>query len=111
VLLTALLCPAQGLVAVDEDTVKVKCRSEDAALVKSSLSDAAQQYEKLTGKKVNLSVDMEDFLQCSGGVVLSALEDRILANNTLEARLQMAYDAALPKIRTTLFGAATQEIM
>lgn len=74
-------------------------------MVKSSLSDASQQYEKLVGKKVNLSVDTEEFLQCAGGIVLSALEGRILANNTLEARLQMAYDAALPKVRTTLFGA------
>lgn len=40
----------------------------------------------------------------SGGVVLSAQEGRIVCSNTLDQRLQLAYEQLLPEIRKTLFG-------
>jgi len=43
------------------------------------------------------------YIFSAGGVYLSALEDRILCDNTLETRLHLVFDAALPKIRASLF--------
>jgi len=107
---------------MDEPEVAIKCRAEDVNLVRSSLSSVEEEYKKLTGKSVKLSISPEhitgyvSWLQMvyifdwrssnssAGGVILSALGDRILCNNTLEARLQLAVEAALPKIRSKLFA-------
>lgn len=40
----------------------------------------------------------------SGGVVLSALQGKILCNNTFEQRLALASEGLLPEIRGILFG-------
>lgn len=92
---------------IDEDEVAVKCRAEDTDTVKSLLPEVAKQYKALLpAKTVKLSVSSEK-IQCSGGVILSALEDRILCNNTLDTRLHFAFEAALPKVRYILFADAS----
>jgi V-type H+-transporting ATPase subunit E len=45
-------------------------------------------------------------LDSSGGILISAKGGRILCNNTLEQRLALAYEALLPAIRISLFGAS-----
>lgn len=38
-----------------------------------------------------------------GGVQLRAQKDRIICNNTLDERLELCYQEALPEIRSILF--------
>ena len=40
-----------------------------------------------------------------GGVILSTLDGRIMCDNTLTTRLDLAFDAMAPIVRDTLFGA------
>lgn len=40
---------------------------------------------------------------CMGGVVLHARKGRIVCSNTLDDRLQLVYQEAIPEIRRTLF--------
>ena len=44
------------------------------------------------------------FILSAGGVVLSSLQGKIVCNNTLDVRLQYAYDHAIPEVREKLFA-------
>ena len=44
-------------------------------------------------------------LSCSvGGVVVTSTDGRVVCNNTLDARLEIAYQQNLPAVRAVLFG-------
>eukprot|EP01125_Pyxidicula_operculata_P012587 TRINITY_DN4139_c0_g1_i4.p2 TRINITY_DN4139_c0_g1~~TRINITY_DN4139_c0_g1_i4.p2 ORF type:complete len:245 (+),score=59.69 TRINITY_DN4139_c0_g1_i4:44-736(+) len=106
----------QGINKLREHTVEVQCRTEDVALTKEAIKDAIVEYEKHTGVKPTINLSEKHHLPpapenagpkalttCAGGVVLSALNGRIICNNTLDVRLQYAYEAAVPEIRNKLF--------
>jgi len=103
----------QGLTRLKEPSVSVVCRNEDKDLVRSILASAAEEYKKL-GRDIVLTMDERRYLppppsdqnkgeSCSGGVILNAGEGRIICKNTLDARLALAFEATLPKVRSTLF--------
>lgn len=98
----------QGLVSLDETDIVVRVRAEDVELAQKVLPGAIAEYKEkyLTDKnrKVQVSVDTQHHVKCSGGVVLTALEGRIICNNTLDMRLVYAYEVSLPRLRHTLFG-------
>lgn len=98
----------QGLVILGETEVSLQARQEDLDLVQAVMNDAKSQYEARTGNRVDLSLNnkrnLPSYPDCSGGVVLSAQHGRIVCNNTLDARLKMAYDVSIPRIRYTLFN-------
>jgi V-type H+-transporting ATPase subunit E len=107
----------QSLVRLDETDVVVLIREEDKALAESVLQESIAQFKKLTGKKdVKVVLDTENFLPpsrehsgadgefCSGGVILTGNNGKIICNNTLDVRLSMAVEGLLPKIRETVFG-------
>jgi len=108
----------QACLKMRENELLVRCREVDQALVKSVLEPAASEYKKLTNSNVNLRIDTAHFLAppptkdtdlslteryCSGGIVLSAKEGRILCNNTLDQRLNLSFDAKIPELRRLLF--------
>jgi vacuolar-type H+-ATPase subunit E/Vma4 len=43
------------------------------------------------------------FLFSAGGVLLSAQDEKIVCDNTLDQRLSLAFDSLLPEIRRTIF--------
>eukprot|EP01120_Amphizonella_sp_Union-15-10_P003250 TRINITY_DN13676_c0_g1_i1.p1 TRINITY_DN13676_c0_g1~~TRINITY_DN13676_c0_g1_i1.p1 ORF type:complete len:231 (-),score=61.64 TRINITY_DN13676_c0_g1_i1:66-758(-) len=106
----------QGLTKMNEPSVEVRVRPEDKELVESVLPTVAHSYKEGTGFDVKLSIDSRVTLPsgaeistdplktCAGGVQLSARGGRILLNNTLDQRLEIAYDISLPEIRRLLFG-------
>lgn len=59
-------------------------------------------------KPPQVSLDTKSFLkpppQCAGGVRMHALGGRIVCNNTLDARLAIAYEQNLPSLRRRMFG-------
>jgi len=106
----------QALRKIEETDVEVRCREEDNRIVQEAIPIAASEFEKITNIKVTLKLDTKHPLPpspknaapkalntCAGGIVLSARGGRILCNNTLDARLQNAFDIATPKIRNILF--------
>ena len=46
----------------------------------------------------------EESNTCFGGVVMTNEDGLIVCKNTLDARLELAYQQLLPKIRTTLYS-------
>lgn len=106
-----------------EAEVHVRCRKSDLQLVQSVADQAASEYKALMKKEVmlfkdrdvplKLTVESTKFLpeydenegaeSCMGGVMLHAKKGRIVCSNTLDERLSLVYQEAIPEIRKTLF--------
>ena len=106
----------QALVKIEESAVQINCRKCDVDVVKSAIPSSVEAYKKLTGETVKVTIDETLFLlgpkgtvqkgqqYCSGGVVLTGLVGRIVCDNTLDQRLELAFEGLLPQVRGTLFG-------
>ncbi|EOY24812.1 hypothetical protein QUC31_008963 [Theobroma cacao] len=108
----------QSLVRLKEPAVLLRCRKDDVHLVESVLDSAKEEY----ASKVNVHPP-EIFIDhvhlppgpshhnahgpfCSGGVVLASRDGKIVCENTLDARLDVAFRKKLPEIRKWLFSQA-----
>ncbi|CEP03714.1 unnamed protein product (mitochondrion) [Plasmodiophora brassicae] len=106
-LLIALI--VQGLVRLREDHVVIRCRNEDAAIVKKCLPKATSFYSDIVkrdvGKphNVTLELDTNGLVGIAGGVELLAQNNKILLSNTLNSRLSLCFDDLKPVIRSVLF--------
>ena len=117
----------EGAMKMDEPLVTVRCRKADASAVRGLLAQAQRQ---VNGKRAALkqqdaskgqgltttfdvSIKMADGpkavlpaegpFACSGGVVLVARGGRIVCDNTLDERLNLAFQGLLPVVNHTLF--------
>lgn len=103
----------QGLIKIEEMDVIVHCREEDVATTNSVLKAAVNEYveimERESGIKlspnVTLNKDPAKNVPASsfGGVTLTALNGKIVCDNTMAARLELVYEELLPSIRAILF--------
>jgi len=106
----------QGLIKIEELEVVVFCRKDDVATVKKVLPAAVKEYvdiiEKESGitlpPKVTVNDDRARDLPDSshGGVKLTALNNRIVCDNTMGSRLTLVYEELMPSIREILFPEA-----
>lgn len=107
----------QSLLRLKEPAVLLRCREADLGLVESVLESAADEYAgKANVSPPEIIVDTQVFLPpspthhnahgpfCSGGVVLASRDGKIVFENTLDARLDVAFRKKLPEIRKRLFG-------
>ncbi|KAK3696034.1 V-ATPase V1 sector subunit E [Vermiconidia calcicola] len=97
----------EGLYALNEKKVSVRCRKKDDGAVKKARDSAREEYKKnMKGKDVEIVVDEKDRLPegSSGGVYILNGTGKIDINNTFEERLKLLETDALPYVRTTLFG-------
>ncbi|KAJ2156524.1 V-ATPase V1 sector subunit E [Coemansia sp. RSA 552] len=99
------LC-AQAFFQLNDAKVNVRVRKDDIALVRTAAPKAAEQYRDKTGREITISIIDQEPLPDSvlGGVRVSALNDRISVDNTLQARLDLSADGMLPQLRNVLFG-------
>jgi V-type H+-transporting ATPase subunit E len=98
----------QGLVSLDEKDIVVRVRVEDVELAQKLVPGLIEEFKTKwlsdKARKFSVTVDTQHHVKCSGGAVISALEGRIICNNTLDMRLVYAYEVSLPRLRHTLFG-------
>lgn len=96
----------EGVLALLEPKVTVKVREADVSLAKEAAQDAAKEYEAKSKTSVEISVDEKEFLNKDslGGVIVTNGSGKIEVNNTLEERLKILSEEALPGIRLELFG-------
>ena len=123
-LLKKLIC--QGLIKLMEAEVTIVCRKSDLKLVQSVLVEATSLYKSIMRDQVKmlggqeppceLKIDENNWLpeyseseggkaeaSCVGGVRLHARAGRIVCSNTLDERLELCYQEAIPQIRKLLF--------
>lgn len=112
----------QALHKLREPTALVRVRQSDLMLAKEILDPARKQFAASYGTEApTLTLDQRDFLPpppakttsdddegvtCSGGVVVTSADGRVVVSNTLDQRVHIAYEANLPDIRGKLFGVA-----
>lgn len=96
----------EALYALHEDTVTLKVRETDVALAKEVAADAAKKFEESSKFPVLITVDESNFLDAAlaGGVIASNKTGKIAVDNTLEERLKLLSQEALPGVRLELFG-------
>lgn len=99
----------EGLLALLEDEVTLKVREEDLSLAKEVIDEVAKSFEEKTKYPVKINVDESDFLSkdCAGGVIVINKSGKIEVNNTLDERLKLLSEEALPGLRLELFGIST----
>lgn len=100
----------EGLIKIEEEVVEVQTRPEDKTVVAGVLNEAVAEYRKLmatAGHKVNPQVKISPLSlnpkASTGGVVLTALEGRIVLDQTVNERLNIAYMGIMPAVRYGLF--------
>ena len=107
----------QALIKLSEPKVNVNVRKADLALAKKVIPGVVESYQTKTRSQVVVNLDEKRFLppspeeagenapSCCGGVVVSARKGKIMCSNTLDTRLEIAYEALLPDIRERMFDA------
>ena len=112
---------AQGLMTLMENNVTIQVRKDDLPIARRELDEAVRLFQdtmKVSSgvtPTINVAIDDKEFLppaavagkegaSCAGGVLLSARNGQILCRNTLDHRLELAFDALKPTLRGTLFG-------
>jgi len=108
----------QGLISLMEKEVNVRCRPQDTTLVESILDDAGREFtEHLKGEtgfefqvkvKLDTHTQLKETQSKLGGVILTAQYGTILCHNTIDARLDLAFQDSLPDLRRILFPEAEQ---
>eukprot|EP00002_Diphylleia_rotans_P005738 TRINITY_DN1490_c0_g1_i1.p1 TRINITY_DN1490_c0_g1~~TRINITY_DN1490_c0_g1_i1.p1 ORF type:complete len:222 (-),score=69.93 TRINITY_DN1490_c0_g1_i1:350-1015(-) len=93
----------QALVVLDETTVIVSYRAQDASFIQACAEEAIDTYNKKHGKKVTFTLDPKH-ITCFGGAIIASKDNRIRVDNTLDTRLRLTYENSLPATRQTLFG-------
>ncbi|THY35227.1 vacuolar ATP synthase subunit E [Aureobasidium pullulans] len=97
----------EGLYALNESKISVRCRSKDDHVVRKAADAAQAEYkEKMNGRETDIKIDDKNKLpeETSGGVTIVNSTGRIDINNTFEERLRLLQSEALPSVRATLFG-------
>lgn len=103
----------QGLVKLLDADVNLVVKKEDADLVRGVIDEAKSEFEsmmaaqtiKFKNLKVNITVDEKYFLPdyIIGGVMITAMKSKIRVDNTLDKRLELLKQSAIPEIRKILF--------
>ncbi|XP_012439700.1 V-type proton ATPase subunit E [Gossypium raimondii] len=106
----------QSLVRLKEPAILLRCRKDDVPLVESVLDSAKEEYaSKVNVHPPEIFIDNVNLPPapshhnahgpfCSGGVVIASRDGKIVCENTLDARLDVAFNKKLPEIRKWLFG-------
>ncbi|ODV82902.1 hypothetical protein CANARDRAFT_30470 [[Candida] arabinofermentans NRRL YB-2248] len=104
VILTGLI--EEGLLALMEKSVTVKVRETDVKIAKECAIEAAKNFEEKAKFPVEITVSDSDFLSkdSAGGCIIVNGTGKIDVNNTLEERLTLLSETALPAVRLELFG-------
>jgi len=103
----------QCLIKIEENDTVIYCRKEDAATVKKVLPDAVKEYIEIMKREssvtlspnvtMNTEADKDLAESTHGGILMTALNGKIVCDNTMSSRLQLVYEELLPSIRAILF--------
>eukprot|EP01057_Protomagalhaensia_wolfi_P000535 Protomagalhaensia_wolfi_Nauph_80__534@NODE_12_length_5322_cov_729_645845_g9_i0_p4_GENE_NODE_12_length_5322_cov_729_645845_g9_i0NODE_12_length_5322_cov_729_645845_g9_i0_p4_ORF_typecomplete_len232_score69_32vATPsynt_E/PF01991_18/9_5e59DUF885/PF05960_11/0_051DUF4886/PF16227_5/0_025DUF4886/PF16227_5/1_4e03Par3_HAL_N_term/PF12053_8/6_2e03Par3_HAL_N_term/PF12053_8/0_34ATPsynt_B/PF00430_18/52ATPsynt_B/PF00430_18/0_2DUF4570/PF15134_6/0_22DUF4570/PF15134_6/4_1e02Prominin/PF05478_11/0_97DUF1283/PF06932_11 len=116
-LLTDLI--VQAMVRLLENEVMVVCRKEDEVLIQDCMTQAEKKYKQIVQEagvqascKAHLNTRrylpagnavVEGEKTCSGGVILTSMDGKIVCDNTLDARLDLVVQECLPQLRKILY--------
>jgi len=96
----------EGLFALTEDSVQVRCRKKDTGAVRKAIEQVAREYKEKAGQGVTITVDEKEPIpdDSHGGISIVGTGGKITINNTLEERLRLVQQDSLPAVRASVFG-------
>ncbi|KAK3330995.1 vacuolar ATP synthase subunit E-like protein [Apodospora peruviana] len=96
----------EGFYIMNEPDLQIRARKADYDLVKKAIESASKEYKEAVGKNTVAEIDEENPLPegSAGGVSIVGGDGKIDINNTLEERLNLLRESALPAMRDALFG-------
>ncbi|CDK29416.1 unnamed protein product [Kuraishia capsulata CBS 1993] len=99
----------EAVLSLLEKSVTVRVRKADLELAKSAAEEALKNFEEKAKFSATITFDETNFLdpEIAGGVVVINGTGKIEVNNTLEERLKLLSEGALPAVRLELFGPST----
>ena len=107
-----------------EGTVYIRCREADVGLIEEIQDDAISQYREMIVSQVKRfegkspedipcqiiidskyleSIEDNEVTGCIGGFKMFAKKGRIVLSQTLDDRIELGFQAAIPSIRYMLF--------
>lgn len=94
------------LYSLMETSITIQVRKVDVSVTEEAAKVAIENFSKKSGLSVEYSIDETNFLNkdLAGGVVISNSSGRISTNNTLDERLKLLSETALPAIKLEMFG-------
>lgn len=94
------------LYSLMEPSVIIRVRKADVAVTKEAAAAAVENFSKKAGFSVDFSVDETNFLSkdVAGGVIVVNGSGKISIDNTLDERLKLLSETALPAIKLEMFG-------
>ena len=114
----------QGLIKMMEQTLYIRCRKSDVSIIESVQANAIKRYRELIVKEVKRfqsmkpndipckiiidstyldSVDDNEQTGILGGFKIYARKGRIVCSQTIDDRIDLCFQAAIPAIRYMLF--------
>ncbi|KAK0723919.1 ATPase, V1/A1 complex, subunit E [Apiosordaria backusii] len=96
----------EGFYLMNEPELQIRARKADYEVVRAAIEKAEGEYKEKTGREVEATIDEENAVAegSAGGVVIVGGNGKIDIDNTLEARLDLLKESALPAMRKALFG-------
>lgn len=94
----------ESLLILHENKVQVITRSNDVQIVQGVVDEALKKYKDVTGRESKVDVSEGLPKDSAGGIIVSARNNTIRLDNTLEQRLRLLEEKMLPEIRLNLFG-------
>ncbi|MCJ1311225.1 V-ATPase V1 sector subunit E [Agyrium rufum] len=96
----------EGVYALSEKKLAIRAREKDYDVAKKAIEGATKEYKDTMAKEVEIELDEKNPLpeDSYGGVSIIGGGGKIDINNSLEERLKILEEDALPMVRTKLFG-------
>ncbi|EIF49343.1 vacuolar atp synthase subunit e [Brettanomyces bruxellensis AWRI1499] len=99
----------EGLLQLMEPAVTLRVRKADVSVTKKAADQAEKKFKDVSGRDVKITIDETKYLsdKSAGGLILANGTGKIEINNTLEERLRLLSERALPAVRLEMFGVST----
>ncbi|KAG0672092.1 V-ATPase V1 sector subunit E [Maudiozyma exigua] len=96
----------EGLLKLLEESAIVRVTAQDRQLATELIAALTKEYKEITKRDVNIIVDSDNVLPAEdiGGAIVTDAASKIELNNTLQERLKLLSEEALPAIRLEIFG-------
>lgn len=96
----------EAMLKLLEPAVVARVREQDVEMAESLIGELVEEYKNIAKRDVEISVAHENYLnrEGAGGVLLTNASGKIELDNTMEERLHLLSQEALPAIRLEMFG-------
>ncbi|KAL4509219.1 hypothetical protein ABPG72_018150 [Tetrahymena utriculariae] len=106
----------QAMIKLMEPETTLRCLRNDVAVIEGLIKECQTEFNQLVQKECKkiidskIKIDKDNFLDENllGGIVLTCLNGNIVVSNTIDSRIDFAFQEMLPEIREGLYPDPTR---